>query len=284
VPKRAATSVWISIDMEGVGGVATYSHVMMQGIEYERARQWMTHEANACIDGASSAGVRRICVNDSHGAMHNIFADDLDPRAELVVGTAKPWSMGQGIDGGYDTCFFVGYHGRAGHPKAVLDHTYASRAIYECRLNGKAVGETTLNAYLAGHFGATVSLVSGDEATCREGRALVPEIVTVKTKDATGRFSAKMLHPSRVQEALRDGAARAVELSTKLKPVVPKGSNEIELIFLTSAMADMAELIPATRRSGPRAVSYASRDYLEMYKAMLAMVRVAPAAVPPEQT
>jgi D-amino peptidase len=270
--------------MEGLGGVAAYSHVMMQGVEYERARKWMADEANACIDGAASAGARRILVNDSHGAMHNIFADDLDPRAELVVGTAKPWSMGQGIDGGYDTCFFVGYHGRAGHPKAVLDHTYASRAIFECRLNGKPVGETTLNAYLAGHFGATVSLVAGDDATCREGRSLVPDVVTVKTKDATGRFSAKMIHPSRVQEALREGAARAVGIAQALKPLVAKGSNEIELVFLTSAMADMAELIPATRRSGARAVAYASRDYLELYKAMLAMVRIAPAAVPPEQS
>jgi len=276
--------VWISIDMEGLGGVAAYSHVMMQGVEYERARKWMADEANACIDGAASAGARRILVNDSHGAMHNIFADDLDPRAELLVGTAKPWSMGQGIDGGYDTCFFVGYHGRAGHPKAVLDHTYASRAIFECRLNGKPVGETTLNAYLAGHFGATVSLVAGDDATCREGRALVSDVVTVKTKDATGRFSAKMIHPSRVQEALREGAARAVGIAQTLKPLVAKGSNEIELVFLTSAMADMAELIPATRRSGARAVAYASRDYLELYKAMLAMVRIAPAAVPPEQS
>jgi D-amino peptidase len=284
VPKRAVTSVWISIDMEGIGGVAAYSHVMMQGIEYERARQWMTHEANACIEGAAGAGAQRICVNDSHGAMHNIFADDLDPRAELVVGTAKPWSMGQGIDGGYDTCFFIGYHGRAGHPRAVLDHTYASRAIYECRLNGKPVGETTLNAYLAGRFGATVSLVSGDDATCREGRALIAGVVTVKTKDATGRFSAKMRHPSRVQQDLREGAARAMEVAAGLKPIVPKGSNEIELVFLTSAMADMAELIPGTRRSGARAVAYASRDYLELYKAMLAMVRVAPAAVPPEQS
>ncbi len=270
--------------MEGLGGVAAYSHVMMQGVEYERARKWMAEEANACIDGAASGGARRFCVNDSHGGMHNIFADDLDPRAELIVGTAKPWSMGQGIDGGYDTCFFVGYHGRAGHPKAVLDHTYASRTIYECRLNGKPVGETALNAYLAGHFGVTVSLVSGDDATCREGRALLPGVVTVKTKDATGRFSAKMLHPSRVREALRESAARAVELAPTLKPLVPKGSNEIELVFLTSAMADMAELIPATRRSGPRAVAYASRDYLDLYKAMLAMVRVAPAAIPPEQS
>ncbi len=75
----------------------------------------------------------------------------------------------------------------------------------------------------------------------------MPDVVTVKTKDATGRFSAKMLHPTRVREALREGAARAIELGPKLKPLVPKGTNEIELVFLTSAMADMAELIPATR-------------------------------------
>ena len=38
----------------------------------------------------------------------------------------------------------------------MLDHTYASRAIYECRLNGTPVGETTLNVYLAGYFDAFI--------------------------------------------------------------------------------------------------------------------------------
>jgi len=285
VPKRAASSVWISIDMEGIGGVATYSHVMMQGVEYERARRWMTDEANACIDGAANAGAERFCVNDSHGSMHNIYADDLDPRAELLIGTAKPWSMGQGIDGDYDTCFFVGYHARAGHPRGVLDHTYASRAIYELRLDGKPVGETTLNAYLAGRFGKTVSLVAGDDATCAEARQLLGrDVVAVRTKDAAGRFAAKMLHPSKVCDALREGAANAIERSGRLKPLAPKGRSEIDLAFLTSAMADMAELIPGTRRSGPRSVAYAANDYLEVYKAMLAMVRIAPSAVPPEQS
>ena len=283
MPKRAAKSVWISIDMEGIGGVATYSHVMMQGVEYERARKWMADEANACIDGAASAGADRFCVNDSHGAMHNIHADEIDPRAELLVGTAKPWSMGQGIDGGYDTCFFVGYHARAGHPKGVLDHTYASRAIYELRLNGKPVGETTLNAYLAGHFGASVSLVAGDDATCAEARQLLGrDVVTVRTKDAAGRFAAKVRHPSAVCDELREGASRAI--ASAIKPLAPKGRNEVELAFLTSAMADMAELIPGTRRAGARSVAYAGRDYLEVYKAMLAMVRIAPSAVPPEQS
>lgn len=269
--------------MEGLGGVAAYSQVMMQGGEYERARRWMADEANACIEGAAAGGATKFCVNDSHGSMHNLYADDLDPRAELLVGTAKPWSMGQGIDGGFDTCFFVGYHARAGHPKGVLDHTYASRAVYELRLGGRPVGETALNAYLAGYFGMTVSLVAGDDATCREARELLgPKVVTVRTKVAAGRFAARMTHPAKVCEGLRDGAERAV--GTALRPLAPKSKTEVELVFLTSAMADMAELIPGTRRSGARSVAYAARDYLEVYKAMLAMVRIAPAAVPPEQS
>ena len=283
MPKRPVKSVWISVDMEGIGGVAAYSHVMMKGVEYERARTWMAQEANACIEGAGDAGASRFCVNDSHGNMHDIYADEIDPRAELLIGTAKPWSMGQGIDGGYHTCFFIGYHGRAGHPKAILDHTYASRAIYECRLDGRSVGETTLNTYLAGYFGATVSLVAGDGAPCREARELVPGVVTVQTKEAHGRYAAKVRHPSRVQDALRKGAASAIDAAASLRPLVPRGKHEIDLAFLTSSMADMAELVPGARRSGARAVAYASRDYLELYKAMLVMVRLAPAAVPPEQ-
>jgi hypothetical protein len=40
VPKRGASSAWISINMEGIGGVATYSHVMMQGVECEVVANW----------------------------------------------------------------------------------------------------------------------------------------------------------------------------------------------------------------------------------------------------
>src|SRR5258708_30599139 len=208
----------------------------------------MTKEVNAAIEGAASNGAARFCVNDSHGTMHNLHPDEVDPRAELLAGTAKPWFMGQGIDGGYDTCFFIGYHGRAGHPRAVLDHTYASRAIFECRLNGEPVGETTLNTYLAGYFDASVTLVAGDGATCREARAIAPGCVTVKTKDATGRFSPRMLHPQRVQELLQVAAANAMDVARGAKAVEPRARNDIELVFLTSAMPHTAQLRPAARR------------------------------------
>ena len=132
MPKRDSSCVWISVDMEGIGGVAAYSQVMMHGPEYERARTWMTNEVNAAIEGAASNGAARFCVNDLHRNMHNLYADELDPRAELIVGTAKPWSMGQGIDGGYDTCFFIGYHGMAGCPRAVLVNWFIVRLPSRC--------------------------------------------------------------------------------------------------------------------------------------------------------
>ena len=50
--------MWISVDMEGIGGVATHSHVMTQGVEYARARRWMADEANACIEGAANGGAK----------------------------------------------------------------------------------------------------------------------------------------------------------------------------------------------------------------------------------
>ena len=74
-----------------------------------------------------------------------------------------------------------------------------------------------------------------------------------------------------------------MEVARELRPLKPRARNEVEIAFLTSAMADMAELIPGTRRSAARSVAYVSRDYLDLYKAMLAMVRIAPSAVPPEQ-
>lgn len=278
--KERPIAVYISVDMEGVGGVAVPSQVSTPGIEYERARAWMANEVNAAIEGAASAGAERFLVNDSHGEMHNLVAEEIDPRAELLIGYAKPWAMGEGIDGGFDTCFFIGYHGRAGHSRAMFAHTYGSRRVFELRLDGAAVGETTLNAYLAGHFGASVSMVSGDDATCEEAQDLLSDVVTVKTKDATGGYSGKMVHPRVVEDRLRSASAKAVEISRAIKPLRPEGRMKIDITFFTSSMADTVELIPGTRRTGPRSVSYSSRNYLSLYKSMLAMVRLAPSAVP----
>lgn len=106
--------VFVSVDMEGVAGVATLDQIVRGGHGYPRAQQLMTAEANAAIRGALAAGADEVLVNDSHGTMDNLFADLLDRRARLLTGAPKPSCMMQGLDSGYDVALFVGYHAAAG--------------------------------------------------------------------------------------------------------------------------------------------------------------------------
>src|SRR5690606_21146130 len=155
--------------------------------EYARFRRVMTQEANAAIEGAFAGGAREVLVNDSHWTMRNLLAEELDPRAELLSGGPKTWSMMEGIERGWDCCACIGYHARAGTANAILDHTYTS-GIHDVRLNGASVGELGLNAALAGCFRVPVVLVSGDQALAAECHALLGDQVrTVVVKEAQRR-------------------------------------------------------------------------------------------------
>ena len=62
------------------------------------------------------------------------------------------------------------------------------------RFNVTFVGETGINAALCGAWGCPVLLVTGDEASCREGRRLLGDrLTTVAVKQ--GRILALCFHP-----------------------------------------------------------------------------------------
>ena len=101
--------IFVSVDMEGIGGITTVRQTTRGTDDYAWARQLMTQEANAAIAGAADAGALKIVVSDSHGDMGNLLPLELDPRAELVQGTPKlPWSMMTGIEEGFTGCVFLG--------------------------------------------------------------------------------------------------------------------------------------------------------------------------------
>ena len=58
------TNVYISIDMEGVAGIATLSQVWRGSDDYPASRLLMTKEANAAVAGAFDGGATRVVVND----------------------------------------------------------------------------------------------------------------------------------------------------------------------------------------------------------------------------
>jgi D-amino peptidase len=269
--------VYISVDMEGVAGVVHEDQTdptdPRHAGEYNRFRRLMTAEANAAIEGALAAGAEAVLVNDSHWLMRNLLAEELHPAAELLSGGPKLHSMVEGIEGGFDAALFVGYHARAGQQHAIIDHTYTSR-VHEVRLNGHPVGELGINAALAGTFGVPIALVSGDQALATEARELLGDAIeTVVVKHAVGRFAARSLAPAEACRRIRAGATAS--LGRRHEPFRPASPVRLEVEFALTQMADMAELVPGSVRSGGRTLAYADDDFREVFRAWRAMYNLA---------
>jgi D-amino peptidase len=265
-------NVLISVDMEGISGVVTGDHTSSKHKEYGRFRKLMTAEANAAIEGALAGGATRVVVNDSHAGMTNILIEELNPAAELISGSPKPFGMMQGIGPDVDVVFFVGYHGASGTGAAVLEHTWSGRLV-EARLNGRMVGETGLNAALAGAYGAPVVLVTGDTAVAEEARALLGEIETVAVKEGVTRTAARCLHPEVACERIRQAAGRALKVS--VSPFVLPPPITVRVVFQRASHADMAELVPGSQRVDGRTVEWTGDDVPTVYRTFRAMTSLA---------
>ena len=268
-------NVLISVDMEGISGVVTGGHTSSNHKEYERFRKLMTAEANAAVEGALAGGATEVVVNDSHAGMANILIEELNPAAELISGNPKPFGMMQGIGPDVDALFFVGYHGASGTGASVLEHTCSGHLV-EARLNGQSVGETGLNAALAGAYGVPVVLVTGDTAVTEEARALLGEIETVAVKEGVTRTAARCLHPEVAQEKIRQAAERALKLG--VSPFALSPPITVRVAFQRAAHADMAALIPGSVRVDGRTVEWTGGDMPTVYKTFRAMTSLASVA------
>jgi len=265
--------VYISCDLEGISGVVAGPQVRAGTEEYKRAQKLMTAEVNAAIEGALAGGATEVVVNDSHGSMRNILIEELHAEAQLISGSPKPLGMMQGLDDSFDAAFFIGYHAQAGTAYSILDHTYSSATAYRVALNGRTVGETGLNAALAGYFGVPVALVTGDRLLTEEARSLLGPIEAVAVKESCARTAARCLSPEVAHRLIKEAAQRA--LRKRGRPFVLQPPITLTVDFISSAHADMAELIPGSRRIEGRRVEYTHDDYLTVYKVLRAMLSLA---------
>ena len=250
--------VLISVDMEGVAGIATRQQIHPQGRDYPIARALMTAEANAAVAGAFDGGATSVVVNDSHGPMDNLLGEQLDQRADYVVGDPKPLDMMQEVTPQTGVVLFVGYHAGAADPAGVLAHTYSGSGFAEVRLNGRSISEAELNALMAAAAGVPVGLVTGDDVICAVAEKAFPGVITVPVKTALGRTAARSKHPAAAREAITAGAARAVASATArtIRPVPIPDELVIEAELRPNGAIEMAALVPGTERTDARTVRY----------------------------
>jgi D-amino peptidase len=226
--------VFIISDMEGVAGITKWEQVSGGEPLYEEGRRLYTEEINAAIRGARAAGATEIVAMDCHGAgkgwtFNSLLPELLDPGCEFVV--QDEWTeYTEFLEQGCDAALFVAMHAMAGTPDGVLSHTVSGTKWRNLWFNGTSVGETGINAALCGRWNCPVLMVTGDEATCREARALLGEgLTTVSVKKSYGRFSARHFPPVRAREMIEEGAKKALDNLEAVEPYDPGRPSEVKV-------------------------------------------------------
>jgi len=210
--------VMIFADMEGVCGIQSWEHVGGGSPLYEEGRRLYTEEVNAAVRGCRKAGATSIVAVDGHGGgfpggrpFMSWIPDLLERGAEYVVGHEWARYVAPMEAGQCDCILFLGAHAMAGVPDGVLSHTVSSEAWHAATINGTPVGESGIVAAVAGSFGVPAVFVSGDEATCREVRALLGEgVVAAPVKQGLARFAARNLAPADARDLIESRAEQAL--------------------------------------------------------------------------
>lgn len=221
--EKRGKRVCIVTDLEGVAGVLDHEHwCRPESRYYEQAKEFLTLEVNAAIEGFARSGATEFLVIDGHGpgAIHPKL---LDPRAELARNWPSP-PYPFGLENGVDFVAWIGQHAMSRTEYAHLAHT-GSFNVFETTVNGTPVGEFGEVVYCASQLGIRAIFGAGDLAFTKEAQTLTPGIETVDVKRGVipGRgdectaetygkrnLGAVHYHPERARDMIRAGAERAI--------------------------------------------------------------------------
>jgi D-amino peptidase len=258
--------VFIVSDMEGVAGIVKWQQVTGGHPMYEEGRKLYTGEINAAVRGAKSAGATEIVVMDCHGAgegwtFNSLIPEELDPDCEYVV--QNHWTEYVAyLEAGVDAALFVGMHAMAGTADGVLNHTVSGSSWWRLRFNGVEVGETGINAALCGAWGCPVVLVTGDDAVCREAKALLGQgLATVAVKEGLGRMSARQYPPARARAMIEAGARAALKDASVVEPYHPGLPCEIVVDFMGTEHVEKYRHRAGVEVTEPRQIASRADDW-----------------------
>ena len=273
-PVRAQADVpkiFISVDMEGIGGIGTSALASSAGKDYATGRRLMTDEVNAVVAAIFAAGPAEIVVNDSHGDMQNLLHTELDPRVTYIQGAIKPYGMVEGLDASFDGAIFLGYHARAGTPRGFLAHT-GSGIVKGLWIGGVEAGEGEMNAAYAGALGVPVILVAGDSAFAAQFTGNV-RTAAVVTKTAVTPESARLRHPERVRQDLAAATRTALGAIGSAAPWRIDAPIEVRIRFADVTRSQILEAIPGVRQIDGYTIAFTAANMADAYRLIRLMYR-----------
>ena len=259
--------IYILTDMEGVGGVINQSQTFAGELGYEQAREWLTLEVNAAVQGAIDGGATEVLVLDSHGVnmARNFRWDMLHAGARYIQGTPRTDYLHL-IDESYDGFFQIGVHAMAGTPGAVLEHTMSSKAWVEMRINGEVMGEIGLSAAAAGVFDVPFVMVSGDDKACAEAQTVSPDVECAVTKEGISRHAALLKPMPVVHGLIREKAKSAMGKLKTIKPFKLQSPVEIAVRYFRNDVYEGIREREGVHKVAPQTVIFTGETIVEAWR------------------
>jgi D-amino peptidase len=270
---------YISVDMEGIPGTWNWEQEKTDRSAVKKAMFNHTKDVlEAILDTDKENKIEEIIVADSHSAGDNLGYEitAIDRRINLISGLPRPNYMMPAFTVDVAGVFFLGYHAGAGNFQANMDHTYANRRVHQIKINNVVMNEALINAAYAGTFNVPIIFVSGDIALRNElGNTPLGNAEYVLTKEAISKFAVKNYSQLRVQEETKEKVKRAIS-RLPMNDAVYKFSSPmtLEIRFNSASFADVASLIPHTKRIGGRTVQFIDDDYRIIFETIMALTTI----------
>jgi len=267
--------VLLYYDMEGLSGQDDPRSIFYRESEpYARARELLTGDVNAVVEGLFAGGADEVHVVDAHGSGNpepDVLLDRMDSRALLVV-RDQPFApyVDLAEPGVYDAVAVVGMHSRTG-AGGFASHTYTLGM--EIILNGSPVTETEIIGYSWGRVDVPVVFAAGDDRL-QDNLSTMPWIVFVRVKDATSASTAELRPVDEVHQEMRTGAERALQARASARAMKLTTPVRAALRAVPPARLNMLEGVPGIDYRD-QTVSFQADDFRAAYDGVIALIGVA---------
>lgn len=268
------TKILVYYDMEGISGQNDIRSLAFGNEEYNQAREWLTNDVNAVIDGLFAGGADEVHVVDAHGSGNpdpDILVEKMDNRAELVS-KDKPFEAYVELteEGVYDGVAVVCMHSKTGGG-GFAAHTYTIGMDWI--LNGMSINETEIIAYSWGHADVPVIFASGDDKL-GEQLEWMDWLEYVRVKNAKGAGDAELIPFDEVHQEMKEAAKRAAENIPNSKAVHLTQPIKAQLRAVYPARLDQLDGVPEIDYND-QTVTFTAENFAEAYDGIAALVGVA---------
>ncbi|MBN1222711.1 MAG: M55 family metallopeptidase [Candidatus Aminicenantes bacterium] len=261
-------------DMEGVSGQNVLRSIDFGNDDYFQAREWLTDDVNAVIDGLFMGGADAVDVVDAHGSFNpepDILLDRMDSRAAMMY-KDKPFRPYVDLveEGRYDAIVLVCMHSKTG------GGGFASHTInfgMDWILNDMSLNESEIFAYSWGRVRTPLIFVSGDDRL-EEQLAWMSWLEYVRVKKARGADNAELRPAAEVHKEMRESAERSVRNIARSKAVRLKEPIKAQLRAVPPADLSALESVPGLNYHDQTA-GFTAATFLEAYDGIRGLMRIA---------